>query len=778
MAAAGLALASVALLVRALLRTPSDELGAGLTHAAKVAGLASALTGLAGLVIALRRTPPREPARLELTAPRLLVEDYLFDRVPEMQALTALIGRADVVNCHGQRGAGKSFLLEHLSDVVNGHRGPARDHPRPTGMEGALYFDLADAGGFGEIEAQVGSAAFGLPTSRWPDFIAYVDRTFGRRHVLLILDNVNAPGLWPSLGRATYQYLASRPTDRIVLGSIEPVRLANLRVEYVVLEGMAVEPFVELALSLGVDLRREDAVELHELCGGLPLYVRLLTAYRHELFSGGRTGLLEASVDVQLVPKLGTDTRKVLAFVALLALVKREVSVAELRRCPVANVESSIDDAARLSLLTRPAHDDRRLLRIHDVFRDALLRVLKTEVAGAAAFLVRDATRQRLDDHAALFAMYADPAVVGEDRLDDLLTTVIARAVRSRNYALLASLHAYAEQNDRILQFRAANEERSNLFSYARASELAGLGLYGDAEDELLSSGMVGTRWQPQDAAPPLYAEMRYLHADIAHLLNRYDQAAQMFSELADWSTRNERPLLHARCLWGHAHVLRHQGRDLDRSLALFERVEELAERLGELQLKAYAITSATAIRVFIGDVPDDEEQRLEAIEAEVAAASTHDGYLLKVWKAQAQVRWHLGHHELALCTMQDSVEAALHLNDRSLYNHYFERAEYLRLTGSAADAVADYRLVLGFGEGNGDSNLVANALLGLVLADLSAGEWRHYSSLTAARAATLNARSLAVGADIRATTQAAEQVIRMVEDADRVPPTLRLILF
>jgi tetratricopeptide (TPR) repeat protein len=123
------------------------------------------------------------------------------------------------------------------------------------------------------------------------------------------------------------------------------------------------------------------------------------------------------------------------------------------------------------------------------------------------------------------------------------------------------------------------------------------------------------------------------------------------------------------------------------------------------------------------------------------------------------------------------AIERALELNDRLLYNLYFERAEFQRLTGAPEPAIEDYRAVLEFGSGNRDRNLISQALLGLVLSEMTSGRWLHHGTRDDARAALFRARQIASDADIQLTVQLAEQVTTMLDAQDRAPDGVRLFL-
>jgi tetratricopeptide (TPR) repeat protein len=222
---------------------------------------------------------------------------------------------------------------------------------------------------------------------------------------------------------------------------------------------------------------------------------------------------------------------------------------------------------------------------------------------------------------------------------------------------------------------------------------------------------------------------------------------------------------------------LRHQGRDFGLALQLLDRAAFLADDAGELFAKAYAVCNANGIKLLSGAVPDDQEQRLTAVELEVAGDSSQNAYLLEVWKTQAQLAWWRGDHRRAGDIVDAAIERALELNDRLLYNLYFERGEFQRLTGAPEPAIEHYRAVLEFGSGNRDRNLISQALLGLVLAEMTSGRWLHHETRDDARAALLRARQIASDADIQLTVQIAEQVTAMLDAQDPAPDGVRLFL-
>ncbi len=770
-AAACLAVVLGIAIARLMAAAPSDAAKQHLAVAQAIAGALSAIAAVSGALLARSQAPSRGKRLSDMLTPQLLDEERLINRTTELRDLVARIDDSRAVGCHGPRGAGKSFLLEHLTDVINGHRPLSPGQPRPSRVAAALYFDLADAVGFAEAQAQICGAALGDRTGTWEDFAFSVQSEFKRRRVVLILDNVNSEGMWRQLGQAAHRYCAVRRTDRILFGSIDQVVLSNLDVAQVPVLGLDLDATEELVATRGVTLSHEDLVALHSDWRGLPFYVRLFTA------QDGRLAPAALS-DQRIIPEISEETRRLLAHMSLVALVARRISVGDLRGCAVANLEEQLGELAVRRALVSPIPEGReRRFKIHDIVRDTALRELGSDVENAALALFQRAYGHGDLEHAALFAMFADPDQIETAQLDDLLEQVIRTAIKAKNYTLIGTLYTRASENAGVLQFIAEDESRADLFCFARASQLAGLGRCEEAEEEMLASSVVRRRWRRDTEGSDLQGNLRFMQADLAHLLNRYDESARMFEELGEWAATTDRTGLQALCVWGHGHVLRHQGRDLESALALLDRASILAEAAGELFAKAYAVCNANGIKVLTGAVPDDEEQRLAAIELEVAAGSTQHGYLLEVWKTQAQLSWWRGDRQRASDIVEAAIERALELNDRLLYNLYFERAEFQRLTGEPVVALEGYRIVLEFGSGNRDRNLISNALLGLVLAELTGGTWLHHGTSDDARAALLGAREIALEADIQLTAQIAEQVTAMLDASEPAPDHIRLFL-
>jgi tetratricopeptide (TPR) repeat protein len=727
-----------------------------LTIAAPVVAIVSGSIGIVGKVPPFLRRWLERRDRSRMVHPQLVHNDLLVDRAKEVGEVTEALADVGLVNCWGTKGAGKSYLLKHFSDVVNGYRDAGPAYPSRGDVGAALYFDLAEAVGFRGIETEVCRQVLGEQDGTWEQFVRYVGEKFPRERVLLILDNANTPALWPAVGGAAYRYRTERPGDMVVFGSVRRIALSNFQPKPrpVAISGLTLPFTRKLVAAKGVTMSPEEVESLHTQFKGLPYYTGLFAIFGGVAPDSDETADLEAALDTDLIPRFDEATRRLLAYGALFAMVSRQISTEDLEHCSLPNLDLHL--SANEGLLT-PLADQGRLFGMHDVLRDSVLRSVDPEVCDAATHLFGVACRRGHLVEAAHFAMFADSSRIAEGGFDSVLGRVIRDAVESRDYAVLDNLHTRSMQVARTREFIVADRDRHQLFCWGRATLLAGLGKYQQAEDELLATEPEGHAQVAVNGA--LAPNIRFLLADIAHLQNRYDDAAEMFSELGEWAVSvGKDPALHARCTWGRAHVLRHQGKDLDGALELFERAAGLGRSANELFTQSYSITGATGIKVFLELVPGTEEETLSDIEGQVVAAE-RNGYLLEVWKSQAQVAWFRGEQERAIEIVEDAVEGALKQNDRLLYNLYFEKGEFLRLSGRPEVGLKHYLNVLEFGEGNGDRNLISNALLGTVLADMTAGDWGHHSSIERAHDQCLRAQQIASDADIQVTRQLAERI-------------------
>lgn len=726
-------------------------------------------------IVTIRARRPLASTR-RLVLPNLLPEARFVDRDREIGELFDALPSSRCVCCHGPQGAGKSYMLEYVADIINGHRNPSSAQPVRTGFGAALYFDLADSAGWDQAVGQVLGASLGGELRTWPQFVAEVDKAFGRRGVLLILDNLNSPGLGAAAGRAAYSFLATRSRDAVVLGSVDPLLVDNISPTYLDIRAFDREAVSEFVASHGVALTDDDIGVLYDKSGGLPLLLRLLVSDRANPRGLRATEAVDAFMQRIVTQGLDSATRRAVSYVALLALLDRRISPSELERLPIPDSRAHLAVAERRSLLSMGRRNGGDTIRLHDLVRDNALRILETEVADAALVLFQDALRRMRPIEACIFAMFADPDQLEAGEFDALVASVVSDAVETRNYALLDTLHRRSKQNHRLLRFIAGDEHRQDIFLYAHAAELAGLGNYSAAEEELLATSIVRARPGSLDSLSEFQLELYFRLADITHLQNRYDEAVEMFRDLSAHAAAAGDRRREAMALWGVAHSMRHRGRDLDTALYVFDAAHEAADDSGDLVAKISAVTGATGIKVFTNTVSDRDMEQLLCLEGAVLEADHLTGYLPKICKYQAQVAWCLGRRAEAMEIAERAISRALLTNDRALYNLYFERGEYLRLSGGSELGREDYRRVLEFGTGNGDRNLSANATLGLVASDLAAHAWPTYGSRGAARAATLQARELANEADAQATVDAATRLLSALE-AD-VDVQLRLIVF
>lgn len=750
--------------------TPSDSgagVPVGLSVLWAVLGSLWAASGIANNLTSIRASRSPRRSRDRLLPPVLLREESLIDRIGEMQQLSSSLVGSRCVNCHGHRGTGKSHLLGHVADVVNGHREDDRTRPAPSGFDAALYFNLTDAVGFDRFVQDACQERFPEAKS-WAQLVTAVDTEFGRKRILLMLDNVNLEGLWSAAGKAAYEYLVRRPSDAVVFGSVDPMILHNLEPAFVPVRSFDVEAVRSLARTRRPDLTDADIEALHTRTGGLAMYLKLLLA--NEALPGSSDEAIARFLQHHVFSELDSHERAAIAHIAVLAHLRRAIAVEELSRYPIANLDSTLDVVASRSLITRSPMD--AAIRMHDIVRDSVVRSLGQQVNEAANAILEVAAAAGRELDGAVVALHCDPAATDVDVMA-LLRSAIDEAALSRNYALLETISVGCRANAKLLGFLHDRPDGRTLVAFARAAGLAGVGRYAQAEHELLASGVSP---QVDDA---LRFDFRFLLADLAHLQNRYDEAFEMFNELYQLSADSCQVHNEARCQWALGHVLRHQGKDPQLALHHLTAAESLAHDSGDLGTEVLAATNATGLRVHLEALLPDEADRLKRLEDRVRAHQERPGDLIKVCQARARLAWLAGRRRQAELDIDEALEIALRMNDRLIYNVYFERAEFARLAGEYDRASIDYGRAAAFAEGNQDRNLMANCMLGRALCAASTADREDADALQELRGSVLEARQLAVDADIQATVHEATRIAASIQSADfDMIERTRLIVF
>lgn len=771
--AATVGVATLAVTTAVYIITPS-EAGEGVPVKLSVAwallGVIWAATGAANNITELRKRRPRNNAR-ELLLRRVIRHDDSFvDRVEELRDMSTALVNARCINCHGYRGTGKSHLLGYLADVINEHRPQEAAHPVPVGFDAAIYFDMADAAGFDQFVQDHCTAAFTQATS-WLQFVSLVDDEFGNERVLLVLDNVNLKGLWPSVGRAAYTFLTQRQSDAVVLGSVDPMQLYNLAPTHI-----PVDPFGHEAVRALVETSRSHVTQgevdsLYDETGGLAVFLHLILA--NQPVPHRNEEALEHFLTDQVFPELSPDAVRLLAAIAVLAHIRRIIMVQDLRVYPVGHFRSALNELTVRSLVTAPVVEASGGIRMHDTVRDAAIGALSNQVRDAAQIAVDEfASCDRVND-AAIVSLHCDPDTTELD-ISLILRTAIDAAVSSRNYALLHTVANGYATNDALMRYMRRDPRGRELMAYAQAAALTGEGRYQAAEAVLLEVGMPSPGWDDT-----FLFNFRYLLADLTHLQNRYDEAFEMFHDLYLQAAAGERLHDEAKCQWALGHVLRHQCDMPTVALEHFDAATLLARQCGDLGSEVLAVTNAVGLRVYLNDLLPDERGRLHSLERRVTSEPDRASDQVKVWKALSRIEWLDGRQQEARRYLDLSLERALELNDRGVYNIYFEQAEYDRISSQLALAKTGYKRVLTFGEQNYDRNLIANSQLGIVLCEALSCHLDDVSARHRLRADVFRARQIAMDANTSGTVHEANRIARAIETKDaRELQSVRLIVF
>lgn len=752
--------------------------------------IAIALIGLVGTVLTIvngivsirsSKFPSRRP-RAALLEPRLASADAFVDRGTETDSLVQAIESHPVANLHGRKGSGKSHFLAFVSDVANGYRKPGTDRSalRRLADYHVLYFDLSDALGFDDIVKRLFLANFPDQTASWEQLTHIIDTSFRRRPVILILDNVNSEGISASLGRAIYYYLAHRPSDRVVLGSIRPISFVNLDVHRLPFDGFDQAAITEFASASRVQLDSGQLEAVRESSDGLPIFLRLLFAHwDHSVkIPPGTADGIRTLLRETIAPRLSEEARQLLVGTALLSILNAEVIGNDLRRVPVSGLEDALEELRTYSLINLRQRSTTRSVKLHDLVRDAVIEVFDAAVGPMARDLADAAEKRGATRESALLWLFAAPDGLDKAETREHVIGAIVAAVDAKDYPFLSSVALIARTRAQVKKIGLGHVRLSDALIFAEASAFTGVGKYEDALASLERLSPVTARklQAAEGEFSALEFELAYLQANLLHLQNRYDEALVAFGVLRSVTERPDFKPNAARLEFALGHVLRHQARDLDGAIARFQAAEAMAIEAGDLPTELSSVTGRIGTLIYLDLLPENAKDELLAFERRLDGESRHRNYLPKVWKSLSQVDFREGRSAPAFEHINRAIRATLELNDRLLFNYRFERAEFSRLSGSYEDALDDYCFVLECGRANGDRNLIANALLGIVETELSSGHLVFHRSKADMRASILQSRAIALDADILATQQQAEATLGRLEG--RHQRQARLVLF
>ena len=376
-------------------------------------GISWASTGVISNVINIKASTGIQTINKKRLIGELLPNTTAFvDRGFDSVKLVEAIKDNQVVNLHGRKGSGKSHFLAYVSDIANSHKVAKNDHQILSDLSAfsVVYFDLSESLGFSDVVTKLFSTYMPKSPASWDNFVEAIDSAFRKEPVILILDNINASALWHPLGTAVFRYLGRRTNDKIVLGSIIPVRFNNLPVYFQRFEGFNRNAIVDFAVQTGLSLDNKTISKIETESDGLPLYLNLLfTHWDKELDShGGISKGLRELIKHSVIPRLSQDGLELLVGISLLSVVTPEVALSSLNRLPVARIEDRLNELVDFSMLTKRPRKDLHFIKLHDLVRDSVLEICDDAVKPIARLLATDTRNRGLENESAIYWMFSD----------------------------------------------------------------------------------------------------------------------------------------------------------------------------------------------------------------------------------------------------------------------------------------------------------------------------------------------------------------------------------
>lgn len=362
-------------------------------------------------------------------------------------------------------------------------------------------------------------------------------------------------------------------------------------------------------------------------------------------------------------------------------------------------------------------HRDTQEIKMHELFRDYLCR---------RYYNAEPVIRKIYEYHHNLSHLYEEvyyQILICDAESEQAIQKAIQAAVNEENYAYLLMV---GEHYKRIFDWSTGISRISEItflsiiFGYLEGQ--IGVGNYPAAR-EVVDKCKITARYPKSD----FQFKFSLTTAQLYHLQNNYDEAIASYEILLE-SVYSDAAMekCEARCLWGIAHSLRHQGKDLDSALEYYRKSNEVASKLGREGEKIKSIREELTILLFQGKfeeahilhkklcmlvrkLPKDSYKgtRLAFLKTEVVymISSRQSNYLLE--------------HKLLSKVLDEYRKQRKRLQ----YNTYFLFGEHYRHQGLIPLAKENYEVSLVFSQKNKDHNLETMSQIALFICNILLGE-------------------------------------------------------
>lgn len=645
------------------------------------------------------------------------------DRTDSLTDLLQMLkSGAKIVNVYGKRGIGKSAFLRFFCDFTNHklNKENRRHHitkryGRPLSAK-AIYVHLS-GDGTKSIDEQIISQITGQGNTLVEIAVQLV-HNISHKRIFVVIDNVNNDGLIKELEAVVDVFLSQSPRYYIIVGSIKQQPFFNLdecKTASLILPTFKENDIFEYAEKNDKHISPDDLTTILTFSDGLPVFVSLLLSNKpSELSSIKRDQNRMDQYLGRIIDDLSQEHRKLAQYIGFLSITNAIVHFSALIDLHLISSSDDLEILENCTLIeyNRQTHS----VKMHELFVDYITR----RFLGLENNVIEEILEYFEKTGQTYEQSYYSILL---EREDAVTSQIIQQAIDEERFTYLISMgEQYKKINDLRSSSTALLPETFLLVIYGYLVGLIGVGNYPAAR-EVIETCKISARSPESD----LQFRFSMLTADLYHLQNNYDESIVSYEILLSCINENtEYRKYKAKCLWGIAHALRHQGKDLDKAVVYYDKSIAAAEELNRKSEIIKSMREKLIILLCRKEVVESEKlynQIYQAVNGlpkdryvgtRTSALKTELNYLNATGARNPQLEEEI---------LSKVLNEYKNQRKRLQYNLHFQYGEYYRRYGLFEKAHNSYNIALSFSKKNHDHNLETLAMIGISLCDLCCGK-------------------------------------------------------
>lgn len=642
------------------------------------------------------------------------------DRKENLSELISILNSdVRVVNVYGKRGIGKSAFLRFFCDFANHklnrentkRRNIKKELPKICGR--ALYIHVSGDGGQ-PLDIQILSQLAGH-CSNLSDAAEWIAKIVTHKKIFLIIDNINNAGLSKEIEAVIDTFISHSSRYRIIIGSIEKQPFLNISdekdIRHIELTAFNETDVFDFAEKNSKNLSPEDLSKVIDFTEGLPVFVSLLLSNENLTFPmvSFDKGRINKYLG-RIIDDLNPVTKTVAQYIGFLSVTKPVFSIRILNDLGVSLSTECLEELENCSLIE--FDKEAQTIKMHELFRDYICQRFST-----ATEIIQ--TLYKYYCHGNYLYEQTYYLIMLEDNVHShTISQAVHKAIDEENFAFLLML---GEHYKRLYGLRMPtinlSEETFLVVIYGYLEGLIGVGSYPSAQ-EVIDKCKISARSPKTD----LQFRFSMLTAQLYHLQNQYDESIATYQALLDLQQEDAYKKYQARCLWGIAHALRHQGKDFETAVQFYDESIAAAEKMNARSEVIKSMREKLVIFML-------RQQREEArdlhyqicLKINQLPATGYQGTRTSFLKSEASYistmkKPNPQHEYILLTKVLDTYKAQ---RKRLQYNLYFQLGEYFRRQEDYHSAKENYSKALAFSRQNLDHNLETLSQIAIVICDV-----------------------------------------------------------